>query len=280
MTKSSVKPHEVNKWLDHKSTPTPDVLAVEEPLEIRLNYLQNAERIERPLSVTMRTPGHDMELTLGFLYSEGIINQYADIKSIRHCETVEKEEEKENVVKVVIEDKVEIDQDTFQRNFYTTSSCGVCGKSSIEAIEVQCPVNISSLSIDAQLITELPQKLRKAQTVFEFTGGLHASALFDIEGNIKILREDVGRHNALDKIVGARLFIESLPLENEILLLSGRASFELVQKAARAGISIMCAVGAPSSLAVELAEKQGITLIGFLKPKSFNVYSHSKRIRD
>jgi len=126
----------------------------------------------------------------------------------------------------------------------------------------------------------LPQKLRKAQTVFEFTGGLHASALFDSEGNIKILREDVGRHNALDKVVGARLFNESLPLENEILLLSGRTSFELVQKAARAGISIICAVGAPSSLAVELAEKQGITLIGFLKPTSFNVYSHPKRIRD
>jgi FdhD protein len=280
MNKSSVKPHEVNKWIDQKSTPTPDVLAVEEPLEIRLNYIQNSERIERPLSVTMRTPGHDMELTLGFLYSEGIINQYSDIKAIRHCETVEKEEEKENVVKVVIEDTIEIDQDTFQRNFYTTSSCGVCGKSSIEAIEVQCPVNNSTLSIDAQLITELPQKLRKAQTVFEFTGGLHASALFDSDGNIKILREDVGRHNALDKVVGARLFNESLPLENEILLLSGRTSFELVQKAARAGISIICAVGAPSSLAVELAEKQGITLIGFLKSTTFNVYSHPKRIRD
>jgi len=278
MTKSSVKAHEVNKWLNKKSTLTPDVLAVEEPLEIRLTYLQQTERIERPLSVTMRTPGHDLELTLGFLYSEGIINNYADIKSIRHCETVEKEEEKENVVKVLIQDNHELDQDTFQRNFYTTSSCGVCGKSSIAAIEVECPINLSSHPVNASVITDLPQKLRQAQTVFEFTGGLHASALFDTDGNIKILREDVGRHNALDKVVGARLFAESLPLENEILLVSGRASFELVQKAARAGVSIMCAVGAPSSLAVELAEKQGITLIGFLKSLSFNVYSHPKRI--
>lgn len=280
MTKSSVKPHKVNKWVENKIETTPDVLAVEEPLEIRLNYLQNGERIERALSVTMRTPGHDLELTLGFLFSEGIVNSYSEIKSIRHCETVKKEEEKENVVKVVIQDTVEIDQDTFQRNFYTTSSCGVCGKSSIEAIEVNCPINVSQLSLDTKLISELPQKLRNAQTVFEYTGGLHASALFDQKGDIKILREDVGRHNALDKVVGARLFEENLTLANEVLLVSGRASFELVQKAARAGISVMCAIGAPSSLAVELADKQGITLIGFLKTNSFNVYSHPNRIID
>ena len=174
MAKSSVKPLNLTKWQQDQFVSKPDVLAVEEPLEIRLNYLSNGERIERALSVTMRTPGNDLELTLGFLFSEGIVNSYSDIKSIRHCETVEKEEEKENVVKVVISDTIEIDSDTFQRNFYTTSSCGVCGKSSIEAIEVSCPVQTSNLKISSRLITSLPNKLRSAQTVLNtLVGCMH-----------------------------------------------------------------------------------------------------------
>lgn len=280
MAKSSVKPLNLTKWQQDQFVSKPDVLAVEEPLEIRLNYLSNGERIERALSVTMRTPGNDLELTLGFLFSEGIVNSYSDIKSIRHCETVEKEEEKENVVKVVISDTIEIDSDTFQRNFYTTSSCGVCGKSSIEAIEVSCPVQTSNLKISSRLITSLPNKLRSAQTVFEYTGGLHASAIFSATGEVLLMREDVGRHNALDKVVGASLFKEEIPLNQHILLVSGRTSFELVQKAARAGLVMVLAIGAPSSLAVELAKKQGITLVGFLKANSFNVYSHPERIID
>lgn len=278
MAKSSVKARSIQKWTAESSNSVPDVLAVEEPLEIRINYLSENQRIERPLSVTMRTPGHDLELSLGFLFSEGIINHYDEVKSIRHCESVKKASEKENVVKVVLHDHVQLNKDTFNRNFYTTSSCGVCGKSSIEAVEVECPISSSPLKMSSVVVKQLPNLLRKAQTVFEHTGGLHASALFSQTGDILVLREDVGRHNALDKVVGAYLFKEKIPIENEVLLVSGRTSFELVQKASRAGISIVCAVGAPSSLAADLADKQGITLIGFLKKESFNVYSHPQRI--
>ncbi len=277
MIKTSVKAHNLLKWSNDQLTAKPDVLAVEEPLEIRLNYVFESKRIERPLSVTMRTPGNDLELALGFLFSEGIINSFHDISSIRHCENV-KEEEQDNVVKVTLIDSFRIDPETFTRNFYTTSSCGVCGKSSIDAITVDCPLQHSKIKIPSSLVAQFPNLLRATQTVFEHTGGIHASALFDLEGNILTMREDVGRHNALDKVVGAELFKDQVPLSEHILLVSGRASFELIQKAARAGIPIVLAVGAPSSLAVELAEKQGITLLGFLKSKSFNVYSHPHRI--
>ncbi len=279
MVKSAVKGHQLTKWTSNKLEETPDVLAVEEPLEIRLSYWNGTEQIEQPLSVTMRTPGNDLELTVGFLFTEGIINSYDEIKSIRHCETVEKEDEKENVVKVVLNENHTFDLTSLQRNFYTTSSCGVCGKSSIDAISVQCSAITSNLKTSPKIISELNEKLRNAQTVFEYTGGLHASALFDAKGILKLLREDVGRHNALDKVIGAELFDGNLPLFESILLVSGRASFELVQKATRAGIGIMVAVGAPSSLAVELAQKQGITLIGFSKPRSFNIYTHPHRIK-
>lgn len=251
-----------------------DLLATEEPMEIRLTHGPEGDRQEMQLAVTMRTPGHDLELALGFLFSESLINSYDDVVNIRHCETVEKEEERDNVVKVELSPLVKFDAKRLERNFYTTSSCGVCGKTSIDSVEVSCQFNINEdeFEVSREVIRSLPEILRAEQSVFEHTGGIHASALFDIEGKLRIVREDVGRHNALDKVVGASLFEGKVPLRSTLLLVSGRASFELVQKASRAGIPVMAAVGAPSSLAVELAKNSGMTLVGFLRGDRFNVY--------
>ena len=254
-----------------------DLLAVEEPLEIRLGFGVASEREQKSLSVTMRTPGHDFELALGFLLTEGIISSGEQVESIKYCNSV-KQEEFENVVRVELKPDVQIDFKKFQRHFYTSSSCGVCGKSSIDAIKVKGKAIESGLTLSSSVIYSLPDKLRKAQHVFEHTGGLHASALFNQAGALIILREDVGRHNALDKVIGAMLLKKEVPLSNFILLVSGRTSFELVQKAAVAGIPVIAAVGAPSSLAVDLAKETGMTLLGFVREGGFNIYCGEQRI--
>jgi FdhD protein len=250
-----------------------DDLAVEEPLEIKLCYGKNGSAVSKVISVTMRTPGNDEELALGFLLTEGIIQRRSQVTKTYISLT-------ENKVLVTLNENEEPLLQKTERNFYTTSGCGICGKTSIEAIRsVSFFKNEGDeISLKADLFYHLEDELRKQQALFKSTGGLHASALFDLEGNFIMLREDVGRHNALDKLIGAAFLNEELPLNNKILLLSGRASFELVQKAAMAGIKIVAAVGAPSSLAVQLAEDANITLIGFLRNKGFNIYSGEHRI--
>ena len=258
---------------------TSDALAIEEPLEIRLEFGSAENRLVQNISVTMRTPGNDTELALGFLFTEGIIKKQEDIAQIEHC-FIACAENKENVIQVSLGKDVIPHLQNTERNFYTTSSCGVCGKGSINAIRTVGTYidQQDNNSIDAAILHQLPEILSRHQKVFADTGGLHASALFTQTGKLLLVREDVGRHNALDKLIGAALNENWLPLTNNILLLSGRASFELVQKAAMAGITIIAAVGAPSSLAVQLAEEFNITLIGFLRNNRFNIYTAAHRI--
>ena len=260
---------------------SPDVLAVEEPLEIRLGIPNNGHRA---VSITMRTPGNDAELAAGFLFTEGIIKSPAQIKQIRHCgpKSADVIAMDSNTIRVDLSEGVDIDFKRLERHFYTTSSCGVCGKSSIDALRTGAPklAAADTLQFAADLIHALPERLRRSQDMFDQTGGLHASALFTMDGELQIAREDVGRHNALDKVIGAKFLAGKLPLPDRILLVSGRASFELVQKALMAGIPILVAVGAPSSLAVELATEFGMTLVGFVRDGSFNIYTGGFRIAD
>lgn len=258
-----------------------DLLAVEEPLEIRLGYGPLADRTRRTVSLTMRTPGSDLELAAGFLYTEGIISERIQIVELRNSGPRVEPGNYHNVARVELHPGVELDLGRLQRHFYTTSSCGVCGKTSLEALEVatgRSPLT-SSFQVEPELLVSLPDKLRAAQEVFGRTGGLHASALFSLDGTLLCVREDVGRHNALDKLIGVQLLGDTLPLSERILLLSGRASFELLQKAFVAGVPLVAAVGAPSSLAVELAERFGITLVGWLRGGRFSIYSHPERVR-
>jgi FdhD protein len=261
------------------STTTSDILAIEEPLEIRLEYGPPEKRIVQNISVTMRTPGHDAELASGFLFTEGIIQKQQDISSIEHC-FIACAENKENVIQVSLNEAVTPNLRNADRNFYTTSSCGVCGKGSIDAIRTVSAYTTPQDDnfIDAAILHQLPFTLSKHQEIFADTGGLHAAALFTPLGELLLVREDVGRHNALDKLIGAAINKNWLPLSKTVLLLSGRASFELVQKAAMAGITLIAAVGAPSSLAVQLAEEFHITLIGFLRNGRFNIYTQTQRI--
>jgi len=241
---------------DGPISPAQDVLAVEEPLQIRANG--------RDLAITMRTPGNDGELAVGFLFSEGMVKSRADVLSIE-CG--------ENTVDL----KLGVDVDV-TRNFYATSSCGVCGKASIESLRAAgCSMVAPGARVNREVIPRLPESLRASQSAFEHTGGLHGAALFDAQGSLETTREDVGRHNAVDKLIGAALLAGRLPLDGRILMLSGRASFELVQKAAMAGIPVVAAVGAPSSLAVETARRFGITLLGFVRDGRFNIYSGIER---
>lgn len=251
-----------------------DQVAVEEPLGIVLEYSTANGRMQKNVSVTMRTPGNDEELAAGFLFTEGIITNPSGIKSIHHTAA------DENKIIVTLHENIFPAFNNTERNFYSTSSCGICGKASIDAIRTGSAYQNEKddIVIEAGHLYGLQDSLRQQQQVFENTGGIHASALFNKEANLVDLREDVGRHNALDKLIGTALLQNKLPLINEILLLSGRASFELVQKAAMAGIRIIVAVGAPSSLAVELAEEHDITLIGFLRNNRFNIYSGYQRI--
>lgn len=257
-----------------------DVLAIEEPLEIRLGYISDGRRTHRSVSVTMRTPGHDLELAAGFLFTEGIVAHAADLESLKPCGRPDPAG-RHNVVRAELKGDVAVDLARLERHFYTSSSCGVCGKTSIEAVQVCARRRITKGTpvIDAELFHHLPEKLRQAQSVFERTGGLHGAALFDTDGELLCVREDVGRHNAVDKLIGAQFLAAKIPLSQQILLLSGRASFELIQKAMMAGIPIVAAVGAPSSLAVQLARDSDMTLVGFLRAGRFNVYAGSERVR-
>lgn len=259
---------------------TPDVVAVEEPLEIRVDFLDGDERRETALAITMRTPGSDVDLAFGFLFTEGIIAGFGDVDSIAHCDPPPAGEDRENVIVAQLADGVVLDEKRHQRHFYTTSSCGICGKASLDALRTQSIFDPSAmeLRIPASVLTALPEELRNHQRVFEATGGLHAAALFNGAGMLATVREDVGRHNALDKLVGASLRRGGLPWASSGLLLSGRGGFELLQKAMMAGCPLVAAVGAPSSLAVDLAQEFGITLVGFLGPGGFNIYTHPERI--
>lgn len=258
---------------DGQSRPRPEVLATEEPLDIRLN----AGDRERKVSVTMRTPGNDFELATGFLYGEGVLSGPDDLAAVRYCQP--KAEQQYNVVTVDLRGPMP-PAAALDRNFYSSSACGVCGKASLDQIEVTgIPESGPGPVVTPELILSLPDLLRRGQKLFERTGGVHAAGLFDREGTLECVREDVGRHNAMDKLVGWSFMNNRLPLSDGIVLVSGRASFELVQKALRAGARILCAVSAPSTLAVDLAERFGMTLVGFLRQDAFNVYAGEERIR-
>lgn len=249
-----------------------DRVAVEEPLEIRA---AGPDGVTTRVAVTMRTPGDDFALAAGFLLTEGVVADPAEIAQIRYCSDVEDEAQRYNVVTVHL--RRAFDATSLQRNFYATSSCGVCGKAAIEHLEVACPALVDELVVGADVLAGLPDVLRAAQRAFERTGGIHATGLFDAGGELLVAREDVGRHNAMDKAVGTRLLAGHRPAA-AIALVSGRASFELVQKAAVAGVPVLAAVGAPSSLAVSTAERVGMTLVGFLRGSRLNVYSHPRRV--
>ena len=257
-----------------------DTLAVEEPLEIRLAYHHDGKPVQQSISITMRTPGDDFELAAGFLFTDGIVRSADDVANVRHCGPPVGDLELRNTVRGELEPTVAVDVGRLQRHFYTSSSCGVCGKTSLAALEVTGvrSAPIEGLCVDAELIHRLPGELRRAQQVFDRTGGLHAAALFDTAGRLLVLREDVGRHNAVDKLIGSQLLARQVPLSERVLLVSGRASFELVQKAVVAGIPLMAAVGSPSSLAVELAQRYGMTLLGFVRDERFNVYCGGQRL--
>lgn len=273
----------ITSGIEHEKSD--DVLAVEEPLEIRLGF---ADGTHKAVSITMRTPGEDGELAAGFLFTEGIIRTADQVRQIRHCGlkigkmkgTVDRVAAlNSNTIRVDLAEGVELDLKKLERHFYTTSSCGVCGKSSIEALQAHAkPIADTGFRVASDIIHRMPKQLRDVQDVFERTGGLHASALFNADGSLDIVREDVGRHNALDKVIGAKFLESQLPLSDKVLLVSGRASFELVQKALMAGIPILAAVGAPSSLAVELADEFGMTLVGFVRDGRFNIYCGEQRI--
>ena len=251
-----------------------DVLAAEEPLEIRVGG--------RPLVITMRTPGHDFDLAVGFLVSEGVITRSDEFSTVRYCAgaTVDRLNTY-NVLDVTLASGVAPPDPSLERSFYTTSSCGICGKASIDAVRTQSSFDVSDdpVEVTAEFLTSLPERLRAEQAVFEQTGGLHAAALFDVStGRMLVLREDVGRHNAVDKVIGWALKEDLLPLRGTVLMVSGRGSFELTQKALMAGIPVLAAISAPSSLAAELAAQSGMTLVGFLRGTSMVVYTSASRV--
>jgi FdhD protein len=249
-----------------------DRLATEEPMEIRVDEPGD---VQRNVAVTMRTPGNDFDLAVGFLFTEGLLDGADQVRNVRYC-AVPREEQHYNVVSVTVTRA--LGEFESSRNFYATSSCGICGKASLDAIETRNEPVAPGPEVSAEVLAGLPETLRRAQSVFDRTGGLHAAALFDSAGRLITSREDVGRHNAVDKVIGSELLAGRVPLDGTILLVSGRASFEIVQKAAAAGIPVICAVSAPSSLAVDAARRFGMTLIGFLRGERFNVYAHPERI--
>jgi FdhD protein len=264
-----------------------DSLAIEEPLEIQLGYGPAASRRTKSISVTMRTPGNDFELAAGFLMTEGVVRDANDIEQITPAAVPPFSEEgaaltagsRLNAVRVQLAADVPVSVANLQRNFYTTSSCGVCGKASLLALQTVCPPRMkNNFGIDAQVLCELPGRLREAQRMFDWTGGLHGAGLFDSTGGLLAAREDVGRHNAVDKLVGSEFLADRTPLRDNLLLLSGRASFELLQKALMAGVSMVAAVGAPSSLAVQVAREFDIILVGFLREERFNIYHGARHI--
>lgn len=263
-----IQPVRTSKFADGKFVSSDDALAVEEPLEIIIAFSSKNGRQKMPLSVTMRTPGQDLNLCTGFLLTEGIIQRPTDLMMVKQLD--------ENTALAELAPGIVFDAESNRRNFYISSSCGICGKASVDAVRQQSlyPMVTPQPALHPSVLSALPETLRKQQFAFNLTGGLHAAALFERDGKLLFLQEDVGRHNAVDKVIGEALRAGlELPFSSTILLVSGRAGFELVQKAAMVGISTMAAVGAPTSLSVQLAEAYGMTLVGFLKKTSFNVYS-------
>ncbi|MFQ5350213.1 MAG: formate dehydrogenase accessory sulfurtransferase FdhD [Thermoanaerobaculia bacterium] len=277
----SVARSAVRSVADGESRERSDLLAVEEPLEVRVVVEKEGRRRRHRIAVTMRTPGHDFELAAGFLYSEGALGDVAAVARIAYCQDGEVEEAR-NIVELTLAPGIAFDPARFSRTVYTSSSCGVCGRGSLELVRAALPATPGKATagprLEGGMLLTLPDRLAGAQATFAATGGLHAAALFDPSGALELVREDVGRHNAVDKVVGALLLDGRLPAADRLLLVSGRASFELVQKAVLAGLPALAAVGAPSSLAVELARDHGMTLIGFLRDARFNVYAGEHRV--
>ncbi len=268
----------ISRLADGRLADRMDVVTVEEPLEIRVEFSRNGVRETAAVSVTMRTPGHDFELASGFLYGEGLVRTREDVAEISYCHT--DEPQTYNIVLVKLRPGAPFDPDALSRNFYMSSSCGVCGKASLEAVEVRGCEQIpdEGLSLDPAILSGLPEKLRAEQGLFDRTGGIHAAGRFDESGELVSVREDVGRHNAVDKVVGQAFLDGELPLGRTILAVSGRSSFEIMQKALAAGIPLVVAVGAPSSLAVDLARNFNMSLLGFTRSDGFNVYAGAGRI--
>jgi len=271
---------DINKIRKGQRSPQADSVAVEEPLEIRLGFSTPEGRTTRSISITMRTPGADEELAAGFLFTEAIIHSADDIVSIEPCGPAAPDSGNHNVIRVELKTGVEVDLGRLQRHFYTTSSCGVCGKASLDALRVtgQKPMTDTAVTFSEDVLIAMPDRLRSEQTTFEETGGLHAAGAFDTDGNLVTCMEDVGRHNAVDKVIGRLLLDGKLPADTLGMMVSGRASFELMQKTLVAGMPLLAAVSAPSSLTVQLAHEFNMTLVGFLRGENFNIYSGDERI--
>jgi FdhD protein len=292
VVRHSVLETSVDKISGQTSHQVQDSVAIEEPLEIQLGYGPIDSRKTKSISVTMRTPGDDVELAAGFLMTEGVVHDANDIEHIGYTfadfnEPGEKPRidaarmagSRRNTVRVELAADVPVSVANLERNFYTTSSCGICGKASLVALQTVCPPRVkNTFSIDAEVLYTLPGRLRETQGVFDRTGGLHAAGLFDSAGRLLAVREDVGRHNAVDKLIGSEFLADRTPLRNCLLLLSGRASFELLQKALMGGVSMVASIGAPSSLAVQVAKEFDIVLIGFLRQQQFNIYHGAEHI--
>lgn len=275
--------HSRERPADSNPLDSPNQLAIEEPLEIRLEYWANGVPQHKSVSITMRTPGHDLELAAGFLFTEGIIAGWDDIKQIRPCGPFIKGQEFQNIVRVEVHPDVSIKTTTMDRNFYTTSSCGICGKTSIDALKINNQFgkniqNVTTPSVTRSMLYGLPARMIAQQPLFRQTGGCHASGLFDAKDNLLCVREDVGRHNALDKVIGWALMNNLLPLHNHVVLVSGRASFELMQKSSMSGIPVVAAVGAPSTLAMQMAQEFNMTLVGSLHDQRMTIYHDPGRI--
>jgi FdhD protein len=292
-THRSVRPAEIVRVTHGELGISQDAVAVEEPLEIQLAYGAAEDRKVKSISITMRTPGDDEELAAGFLMTEGVVRDPAHIASISTASTANiapgttagtrkmavPTGMRSQTIRVELLPEIEVNMSTLERNFYTTSSCGVCGKASLLALRTLCPLpQQDSFAIQSSVLSSLPQKLQASQAAFRKTGGLHAASLFTAAGDLHSVREDVGRHNALDKLLGEAFLEDMVPLRDYLLLLSGRSSFELLQKAVMGGIPMVAAIGAPSSLAIQVAREFSITLVGFLRPESFNIYSAPKRV--
>jgi FdhD protein len=264
LTKTTTE-YQIVKKRGHEKKAVKDLIAIENPLQIEVN--------NKAVSITMRTPGDDAALAIGFLFTEAMIRDYNSVDIVQQKEN--------DIISVNILPEYNINTKSLERNFYTTSSCGVCGKASVDAIRNQSQYSskTNASTINEEVLFSLQDKLLNVQSSFEATGGLHAAALFNTEGRFLYHSEDVGRHNALDKLIGHALIAERIPLENHVLLLSGRASFELIQKASMAGIAIVVAVGAPSSLAIDLSKESGMTLVGFMKKNGYNIYCGEQRIK-
>ena len=267
-------------YKQNKLSNADDLVSIEEPLDMIVRYKEENEWVDNSISITMRTPGNDENLVIGLLYNEGIINNFSEIAKTELIGEKVGQYDLQNKIRVTLKNANNLDIKHLKRNFLTNSSCGVCGKTSIDSIEVTCKkkLNPSKPIIKASLVTKIPNILRQEQSEFSKTGGIHASALFDSDGNQLIIKEDVGRHNALDKVIGQCLKNSKLDNDNQFIACSGRLSFELVQKTLMANIGLLMGVGAPTSLAIDLAKRFDMTLIGFVKSESFNIYCGEKRI--